>query len=64
MQETWVRSLGQEDPLDKRMTTTPVSITMLLTGYVLCCAQSLSCVSVVTPWTVAHQAPLPVEFSK
>ena len=21
MQETWVRSLGQEDPLDKRMTT-------------------------------------------
>ena len=24
MQETWVRSLGQEDPLEKEMATTPV----------------------------------------
>ena len=24
MQETWVQSLGQEDPLEKEMATTPV----------------------------------------
>ena len=30
-----------------------------------CCAQSLSCVLLFTaPWTVAHQAPLSMEFSK
>ena len=30
---------------------------------VLCCALLLSRVSLfVTPWTVAHQAPLPMEF--
>ena len=29
------------------------------------CTQSLSCVQLfVTPWTVAHQAPLSMEFSK
>ena len=26
MQETWVQSLGQEDPLEKGMATTPVSL--------------------------------------
>ena len=32
---------------------------------VLCCAQSLSCVQLfATPWTVAHQAPHPWEFSR
>ena len=29
------------------------------------CAQSLSCVQLfVTPWTVSHQAPLSMEFSR
>ena len=29
------------------------------------CVQSLSCVRLsVTPWTVAHQAPLSMEFSR
>ena len=27
MQETWVQSLGQEDPLEKRMTTNPSILT-------------------------------------
>ena len=26
MQETWVQSLGQEDPLEKEMATTPVFV--------------------------------------
>ena len=30
MQETWVWSLGQEDPLEKEMATTPVLLTCLL----------------------------------
>ena len=33
-------------------------------GVPICVCQSLSCVQLfVTPWTVAHQAPLPTEFS-
>ena len=33
--------------------------------WVLCCAQSLqSCQLFATPWTVAHQAPLFMEFSR
>ena len=31
----------------------------------MCCVQSLSHVQLfVTPWTIAHQAPLPVEYSR
>ena len=31
----------------------------------MCIAQSLSCVQLfTTPWTVAHQSPLSMEFSK
>ena len=34
-------------------------------GYVLCKCQSLSCIwPLATPWTVAHQVPLPMEFSR
>ena len=37
----------------------------LLKKYMVVCAQSLSCVRLVsTPWTVAHQAPLFMEFSR
>ena len=33
--------------------------------FVRVCAQSLSCVQLfVTPWTVSHQAPLSMEFSR
>ena len=28
------------------------------------CAQSLSCVQRFAPWTPAHQAPLPMQFSR
>ena len=37
----------------------------LFKKYVVVCAQSLSCVRpILTPWTVAHQAPLSMEFSR
>ena len=35
------------------------------TALISTCAQSLSCVGLfVTPWTVVHQAPRPLEFSR
>ena len=30
----------------------------------LCESKSQSCLTLVTPWTIAHQAPLSMEFSR
>ena len=40
VQETWVQSLGQEDPLKKRMATTPVFLPGELHGQrsLVCCS--------------------------
>ena len=36
-----------------------------ITRHVLCCAQSIhSCLTLMTPWTVAHRAPLSMGFSR
>ena len=41
------------------------SLTHLLMCVCVCVFESLSCVWLfATPWTVAHQAPLPMEFSR
>ena len=49
MQDTWVKSLSQEDPLEK------VKVKV----------KSLSRVPLfVTPWTVAYQAPQSMGFSR
>ena len=102
MRETWVQSLGQEDPLEKDMTThsstlawkipwaekpgrlqsmglqrvghnwvTSLSFTLdICPGVWLpdhcccCCLVAKLCPTVVIPWTVAHQAPLSMGFSR
>ena len=46
MQETWIRSWGQEDPLEKEMAT------------------HTSILARKTPWTVSHQTPLSLGFSR
>ena len=46
MQEMWVRSLGQEDPMEEEMAT------------------HSSIRAWRTPWTIARQAPLSMEFSR
>ena len=32
--------------------------------YVFCCLLTKSCLTLVTPWTVAHQAPLSLGFPR
>ena len=56
MQETWVLSLGQENPLEKGMAThSKVKVKV----------KSLSRVQLfVTLWTVAYQAPLSMGFPR
>ena len=36
----------------------------LLIGYTFSCLVTWSCPTLVTPWSVAHQAPLSMEFSR
>ena len=70
MQEMWIQSLGQEDPLEKEIEThfsvlgweipwteEPVRLTFLHCAYLLSHVQLF-----VTPWTVAHKAPLSMGF--
>ena len=74
VQETWVCSLGREDPLEKGMTIHPSILAWRipcteepgrLWSIVKVKVKSLSRVQLfVTPWTVAHQAPPPMGFSK
>ena len=56
MQETWVLSLGQENPLEKGMDThSKVKVKV----------KSLSRVQLfATLWTVAYQAPLSMGFPR
>ena len=56
-QETWFQSLGREDPLEKGKAT---HSSVLKCKSVSCSVLSDS----VTPWTVPHQAPLSMEFSR
>ena len=74
VQETWVWSLDQEDPLQKEMEATIFYIKSSLLPSILAWEipwtkepgglQDTSCVRLfATPWTVAHQAPLSTEFS-
>ena len=70
MQRTWVPSLGWEDILKEKMVThssvlgweipwteEPVRLTFLHCAYLLSHVQLF-----VTPWTVAHKAPLSMGF--
>ena len=61
MPETWVRSLGREDPPEKEMAAHSSTIAWKIPwmeepGRL----QSMGSLR----WTVAHQAPLSMEFSK
>ena len=49
MQEMWVQSLGQEDPLEEEMATTPVFLPGKLHGQ-----RSLAGYSPVRPQSVGH----------
>ena len=58
IQETWVWSLDQEDPLEKKMATHSTLLQLLLLSRfspVQLCA---------TPWTAAYQAPLSMGFAR
>ena len=60
MQKIQVRSLGQEDPLEKEMATH----FSILTWTIPWADQLLSCVQLfVTPWTAACQASLSITHS-
>ena len=71
MKDTWVRSLGQEDPLEKEMAT-PSSLLAWRIPWTekpgrlqSAAAKSLSRVRLfVPPWTVARQASLSMGFSR
>ena len=56
MQETQVQSQGGEDPLEKDVATLPHDSVLV--------SVARSCPTLVTPWTVAHQAPLSMGFSR
>ena len=54
MQETWVRSLGQEDPLEEGMATHSNIL-----AWEIPWTEEPDVLLFATPWTVALQAPLP-----
>ena len=63
MWETWVRSLGWEDPLEKGMATHSSIQAWRIHG--VYSVQSLSCVRLlVIPWTAACQASLSITNSR
>ena len=46
------------------MSLLPLNSQALWTWDCCCCSVTTSCPTLVTPWTVAHQSPLSVEFSR
>ena len=75
VQETQVRSLGQEDPLEKAMATHSSILAWRIPGteepgglwsmLLLLLLSHFSCGQLlVTLWTIAHQAPLSLGFSR
>ena len=69
MRETWVLSLGREDPLEKEMATHSSILAWRILSITLLASESevkvksLSHVQLFgTPWTVAYQAPLSMGF--
>ena len=68
MQETWVRSLGQEDPLEKEMTTHSSILAWRIPWTEEPGRCTLVCACLVTKlfltaWTAAHKAPRSKGFS-
>ena len=69
MQETWIQSLGWEDPLEKEM-----AIYFNISAWEIPWTEepggdggglvAKSCPILVTPWTVACQTPLSMGFSR
>ena len=68
MRETWVWSLGQEDPLEKGMTTHSSTLAWRIPWTEEAGRCTLVCACLVTKffltaWTAAHQAPRSMGFS-
>ena len=62
-QETWVRSLGWEDALEKGMATYYTFFPEKFLVSQFSSVQSLSCVRLfATPWTAAHEASLSIQL--